>query len=167
VQAGKKRAQAARARQLEKGKAMKVQALNIITALSICVLATGTAVADTTLDYDYYKARVEPIFLKKRPTHTRCVVCHAGSNNALKLEKLGKDGKFADADSRKNFTVVSALVTPGSAEKSHLLTYPLAPEAGGGTYHSGGRQFATRNDQDWKTIAAWANGAKLKGAPAR
>jgi hypothetical protein len=140
----------------------------IALALACGVLsASSSYAADVTLDYDYYKARVEPIFLKKRPTHARCVVCHAGSNNAFKLEKPSKDGKFTDEASRKNFTVVSALVTPGAPGKSHLLTYPLAPEGGGGTYHSGGRQFATKNDADWKTIAAWVNGAKVKGASAK
>ena len=35
-----------------------------------------------------------------------------------------------------------------------ILTHPLAPEAGGDAFHSGGRQFASKNDPDWKLIAA-------------
>ena len=31
------------------------------------------------LDYDFYRAKVEPLFLEKRPGHARCVTCHAGS----------------------------------------------------------------------------------------
>lgn len=38
--------------------------------------------------------------------------------------------------------------------------HPLAPEGGGSVYHSGGRQFASVNDTDWKTIAQWINGTK-------
>ena len=37
--------------------------------------ATGAASPSTqppTLDYEFFKSRVEPIFLKKRPTHARC-----------------------------------------------------------------------------------------------
>ena len=41
----------------------------------------------------------------------------------------------------------------------------VAPEAGGTIYHSGGRQFASKSDPDWKTMAAWVNGAKLNAAP--
>jgi hypothetical protein len=37
---------------------------------------------------------------------------------------------------------------------------PLAPEAGGNPYHSGGRQFSSKNDPDWKTVAEWASGKK-------
>jgi hypothetical protein len=133
-------------------------------ALSLTsLLATQAPAAESPLDYDYYKAHVEPIFLEKREGHARCVVCHADSNNAFRLQRLSnKSHTWNDDASRKNFTMVSALVTPGSADKSHLLMYPLAPEAGGSIYHSGGRQFATKDDPSWKIIADWVNGAKLK-----
>jgi len=45
--------------------------------------------------------------------------------------------------------------------KSKILIHPLAPEAGGDAFHSGGRQFANKNDANWKAIAAWAKGATL------
>jgi hypothetical protein len=32
----------------------------------------------------------------------------------------------------------------------------LAPEAGGDLFHSGGRQFASKDDPDWKTLAQFA-----------
>jgi YVTN family beta-propeller protein len=37
--------------------------------------------------------------------------------------------------------------------------HPLAPEAGGEAFHSGGRQFSSQNDSDWLTIADWVRGA--------
>ena len=33
----------------------------------------------------------------------------------------------------------------------------LAPEAGGNSFHNGGRQFESKDDPDWKTLARWAN----------
>jgi len=135
-----------------------------ITAAVVLQSAQAFA-ADQALDYGYFKSRVEPIFLKKRPSHARCATCHVDANNAFKLQKMtAKKDVWADEESRKNFVLASGLVTPGDPDKSHLLMYPLAPEAGGSTYHSGGRQFATKNDPDWKTIAAWVNGAKLGAA---
>ena len=35
---------------------------------------------------------------------------------------------------------------PGDISKSRLLLQPLAPQEGGNPYHSGGRQFESKND---------------------
>jgi hypothetical protein len=141
--------------------------LGIALAISVTMLAAANAGAvDMALDYDYYKNRVEPIFFTKRAGHARCTTCHVDANNAFKLQKMTakKDEAWTEEDSRKNFALVSALVTPGNPDKSHLLLYPLAPEAGGAIYHSGGRQFANKNSAEWMTIAAWVKGAKLRPA---
>lgn len=129
-----------------------------IAAFALCALALAVPARAQSLDYEVFKSQVEPIFLKKRGDHVRCVVCHSErSNNALRLEKLPKGATFwSEEQSRRNFEVVSRLVVPGDAPKSLLLLHPLAPEAGGDAYHTGGRQFADRNDPDWKTIARWA-----------
>jgi hypothetical protein len=41
-----------------------------------------------------------------------------------------------------------------------LLLHPLAPQAGGDPFHSGGRQFASRKDKDWQILAQFAKGQK-------
>lgn len=120
--------------------------------------------AKPTLDYDFYKARVEPIFLKKKAGHTRCVVCHSDNNSAFQLEHLAPGAKsYTDEQSRKNFEMVSKLVNPGEPMVSRLLMHPLAPEGGGDVFHSGGRQFMSMKDPDWKAMAAFVNGATLGG----
>lgn len=120
--------------------------------------------AKPTLDYEFYKSRVEPIFLKKKAGHTRCVVCHSESNNYLRFEQLPPGAKtWTEEQSRKNFEAVSKLVNPGEPMVSRLLMHPLAPEGGGDVFHSGGRQFMSIYDPDWKTMAAFVNGAKLGG----
>ena len=127
-------------------------------ALSLADLSVGAS-KTLTLDYEFFKTKIEPIFLKKRKGHTRCYVCHEESNNAFRLEKLSAGATFwTEEQSRKNFDTVSALVVPGDPANSRLLLQPLAPEAGGNTFHSGGRQFASRNDPDWKTLAQWVTG---------
>src|SRR5579862_404236 len=127
------------------------------------VRAQSTA-ADSTapaLDYEFFKTRVEPIFLKKRPTHARCYVCHEEANHALKLAKLSPgSATWNEEESRRNFETVSQLVSPGDPLGSILLHHPLAPEAGGDAFHSGGRQFESQNDPDWQTLAAWVRGQK-------
>src|SRR5947209_19396463 len=95
----------------------------------------------------------------RRPTHARCVVCHASANHAFRLEPLNKGATWTEAQSRKNFETVSHLVKPGEPLSSVLLIQPLAHSAGGAEFHSGGRQFASQHDPDWRAIAAWVKAA--------
>jgi hypothetical protein len=113
------------------------------------------------LDFGFYRSHVEPIFLAKKEGHTRCVVCHAESNNNFRLEKLPSDAKaWTEEQSRKNFAMVEKLVNPGDPDTSLLTTHPLAPEAGGHAFHSGGRQFMSKDDPDWQVLVQFVNGAK-------
>jgi len=123
--------------------------------------ATSSSAESPALDYGFFKSRVEPIFLKKRPTHARCYACHEEANHALKLAKLSPgNATWTEEESRRNFETVSHIVTPGDPLGSILLHHPLAPEAGGDAFHSGGRQFESQNDPDWKTFADWVRGSK-------
>ena len=138
----------------------------VVTAVvSAFALTTASLVSHAAgaPDYDYFKAKVQPIFLTKRAGHARCVMCHAEANNAFRLEKLPAGQEtWTEEQSRKNFDTVLKLVqATDDPLKSKMLVHPLAPEAGGDAFHSGGRQFANKNDPLWKTIAAWANGATL------
>lgn len=122
--------------------------------------AAASAQPKPTLDYGFYRSRVEPIFLAKKDGHTRCIVCHENSNNNFHLEKFGPGtNAWTEEQSRRNFEMVTKLVNPGDPESSLLTQHPLAPEAGGHAFHSGGRQFQSRDDPDWKTLAAFVNGA--------
>jgi hypothetical protein len=117
--------------------------------------------AAQSLDFEVYKTRVEPIFLKKRPGHARCVACHVDAATAFKLQPLPADAKtWTEEQSRKNFEMVLKLVTPGDPASSRLLMHPLAHDSGGDRFHGGGRQFASKDDPDWKIIASWIGGAK-------
>ncbi len=122
--------------------------------------ASSTA-APAALSYEYYKSKVEPIFLAKRPARARCVVCHsrAGNNSAFRLQPLaaGSTG-WSEAETRKNFESTKVLVVPGSPERSRLLTHPLAEEAGGDFFHTGGKQFESQNSAEWQTLKGWVLG---------
>ena len=141
---------------------MRTGRLVMAVAVSVALQAASAFAAEPALDYGFFKARVEPIFLKKKPGHTRCVVCHTESNNAFRLEKLLPGAtSWKEEQSRANFEMASRLVVPGNLAASPLLIHPLAPEAGGGAFHNGGRQFTSKDDPDWKTLQQWANGRKL------
>ena len=133
----------------------------VLFAAAAVLLAAPGAAKSQTLDFGVYQSTVEPIFLTKREGYTRCVVCHGGSTNSFNLIRLRPGvNAYTEAQSRKNFEVVSGLVVPGKPEDSHLLTYPLVPEEGGAAYHSGGRQWPSKSDPNWQAIARWVNGQK-------
>jgi len=134
--------------------------------------AQAASASEPSLDYEFFKTRVEPIFLKKRwPDHARCYVCHEVSRHGggpLSLERLSPGtSSWTEEQSRTNFQIASKLVTPGNPLTSMLLLMPLAPEVGGiADTHQGGRQFTSQDDPDWKIMAAWVRGQKAGGSSA-
>ena len=115
------------------------------------------------LDFEFFKARVQPIFLYKREGHARCYVCHRGNVTGTSyLQVLPRGAATWDDDqAQKNFESVKRFVRPGDPMKSRLLTHPLKEEAGGDEFHGGGRHWASQSDPEWQTLAAWVKGATL------
>src|SRR5438552_3920796 len=112
--------------------------------------------ATDALDFQFFRTKVEPIFLKERPGHARCYGCHVLTNRTFHLETLSPGGAaWTDEQSQRNFQSALQQVVPGKPASSRLLIHPLAPEAGGDPFHSGGRQFASQNDPDWLVLAEW------------
>src|SRR5882672_2417794 len=118
-----------------------------------------------SLDFEFFKARIEPIFTTKRNGNARCVSCH-DSGTPMRLKPL-PDGAaiWNDEDSRANFEVVRARIVPGNPDESRLLRHPLAEDAGGDPHHDGGKHWTSKNDPEWQTLAAWVRGATLGSAP--
>ena len=137
--------------------------VRIAVVASALGLAGASFAGAATLDYEYFKAKVQPIFLAKRAGHAPCVMCHAEAANMLRLEKLPEGQTvWTEEQTRKNFDTVSKIVQAADDPLgSKILLHPLAPEAGGDAFHSGGRQFASKSDPNWKIIAQWAQGATL------
>lgn len=132
-----------------------------MTLTRLALLTTiASLAAGQSLDYEAYKKSVEPIFAKPRPGHARCVACHSAANNSFRLQPLAEGSTWTEEQSRRNFEVVSKLVNTAKPEASLLLMHPLAHEAGGDEFHSGGRQFLSKDDPDWKAIAAWIGKGK-------
>ena len=97
-----------------------------LTALLTQQPASSSAV---TLDFDYYKANVEPIFLERNPGFTRCVVCHSGEGRVGFLEELSPNATmWDDEQSRLNFEAVSRLVSPGQPLARRLLNESFATD---------------------------------------
>jgi YVTN family beta-propeller protein len=127
--------------------------------------AAGSSPSSTpsALDFQFFKARVQPIFLKERPGHARCYGCHTAANRDFRLETLSPGSTdWTDDQSQRNFQSTLKQVVPGDPASSRLLLHPLAPEAGGEPFHSGGRQFPSQSDSDWLTLAEWVRGSRTE-----
>jgi len=144
--------------------AVMVAALLISAVPARAQQGTGTP----TLDYEYFRTRVQPVFTTKRPGNARCVSCH-DSGTPMRLQKLPEgEATWSEEASRKNFELVSSRVVPGKPELSRLLRHPLAESAGGDPHHDGGKHWTSKDDPEWQMLAAWVRGATLHGAtPAR
>jgi YVTN family beta-propeller protein len=140
----------------------KMIAAWVLRALPIEAAAT-TSQSQPSLDFEFFRQRVQPVFLEFRTGHARCYSCHTEPNNNFRLQKLSPGlSNWSDAQARLNFNSASQHVVPGDATTSRLLLHPLAPEAGGDPFHSGGRQFFSKTDPSWLAMSEWVNGAKAE-----
>jgi len=133
--------------------------LPIISALLAQAPVPATASSAPVLDFAFFRDKVQPVFLNKRPGHARCLVCH--ENGSPRLQELSPGATTWDEEqSRKNFQAWSRVVVPGNPMASKLLRHPLAEAAGGDAFHAGGKHFTSQNDPEWQTLAAWVKGQK-------
>jgi hypothetical protein len=121
----------------------------------------SSSAGSASLNYEFFKTKVQPVFLAKRPARARCVACHsrAGNNTAFRLQPLSPGSTdWNEEQSRKNFESTKVLVVPGNVEKSRLLIHPLAEDAGGDFFHTGGKQFDSQNSPEWQVLKEWVMG---------
>ena len=116
--------------------------------------------AETTpppLDFEFFQTCVQQIFLNKREGRMECVHCHGGGIRGF-ARTLPEGAFWGLEESRRNFEVLRRYVEPGYPLRSRFLTHPLAPEAGGDDFHSGGRRWFSQDDPEWQMLAAWVRG---------
>lgn len=141
-----------------------VLAQHLVASSGALIAQQPASAPKVTLDYDYFKTQVQPVFLVKRAGYTRCVVCHVSGQVGF-LQPLSPGATaWNEEESRKNFAAVSRFVVPGQPMKSRMLTHPLEPTAGGDEFHNGGRQFTSQDDPQFQTLAAWVNGKTAGGS---
>lgn len=129
-------------------------------AQSAAPAAAPKAKQGVTLDYNFFKTRVQPVFLTKREGRTRCYVCHSNNNVAFHLVPLSPGAAtWNEEQSRRNFLMIEQVAAPGNLE-SPILKHPLDEKAGGDPHHGGGQQFMSQNDPAWQTLRDFVMGQK-------
>ena len=154
-------------------RAMKWRSLSHALAVAGLVLALGASLREAqsqpassagaaALNYEFFKSKVEPVFLEKRAGHTRCVICHTTNNAPFHLVPLSPGAaSWNEEQSRQNFELIQRVAAPG-IQDSPLVKHPLAQEAGGDPHHGGGQQFTSQQDPDWQTLKAFVTGEGAK-----
>ena len=152
---------------------MKRASSYMVVAACLFVVAAGSLrhagsqpvappTASAPLNYGFFKAKVQPVFLAKRPGHARCVVCHTTNNALFKLVALSPGSTtWNEEQSRRNFELVQRVAAPGYLG-SPLLKHPLAEQAGGDPHHGGAQQFSSQEDPEWLTLKAFVLGETVK-----
>ncbi len=128
-----------------------------LIALAVSLIALPAVAGQTaSLDYEYFKAKVEPIFLTKRPGHARCISCH-GAGTPLRLQPLDPGATaWTEEESQRNFAVVKRVASAGM--KSRLILHPLEERAGGDFFHSGGKHWTSQDDPEWQVLKNFVMG---------
>jgi hypothetical protein len=119
--------------------------------------AAAAARPAPALDFEFFRSRVQPIFLAKRPGHARCITCHENGTPRL-IELPAGATTWTEAQARQNFAAWQRVVVPGDPAASRLLMHPLAKSAGGDPFHAGGKHWQSKDDPEWQTLAAWVRG---------
>jgi len=145
-------------------------AWRLLTAVSLLVSVVSARAqqpaSPPSLDFEFFKTRVQPVFTTKRSGNARCISCHA-FGTPMQLQALAPGAAtWDDEQSRKNFDIVRSRVVPGNPDASRLLRHPLAESAGGDPHHDGGKHWTSKDDPEWQMLAAWVRGETLHdGAP--
>src|SRR5207247_10915930 len=104
----------------------------------VALLAHQPVSSASSLHFEYFKTKIQPILLAKQDGHARCVSCHT-TGTPMRFQPLSPGAAmWNEEESRKNFEVIRPRVLAGNPLKSKLLTHPLAEQAGGGTRQGGG-----------------------------
>jgi hypothetical protein len=114
---------------------------------------------EPALDFEFFRACVQPLFATPREGHIRCSNCHAaGLNGFAPVPESG--AAWNDREARQAFEVMTRLIIPGNPEQSRFLLKPLHPDGGGSYAHNGPRRWQSREDPEWRMLAAWVRGER-------
>lgn len=115
----------------------------------------GPQEPEVALDFEFFRACVQPMFVNARENMANCTSCHSGEFALLPQDGRGN---WTEEESRAAFNVLSNFVEPGYPEYSRFLHKPLHPRGGGDLMHNGPRRWADRNDPEWQALAEWVRG---------
>lgn len=117
------------------------------------------AKADPPIDFEFFRACVQPVFANPREGHIKCSNCHAGG--IIGFAPVPQNGStWNDQEATRAFSTITRLILPGNPEQSRFLLKPLHPDGGGSYTHNGPRRWQSRKDPEWQMLAGWVRGER-------
>ena len=124
-----------------------------------------TMISSTSVkpDFAFFRGCVQPIFVNPRPGMVGCTQCH---NAEFARPIPAGQQTWSEQDSRRAFNALLNYIDAGHPEYSRFLHKPLHPDAGGDLMHNGGRRWQSKDDPEWRALAAWVRAAAPSGGTA-
>lgn len=125
-----------------------------------------TSTPPRTLDYAYFKDKIQPILQRPGRDGNACVQCHA-THAIFKLNPPPPNGQYTEEQLRENYRSALKVVDVLEPEKSLILRKPTSTSESEGVIdsarisHGGGLRWGTDSDE-YRTILEWINGAKKR-----
>lgn len=114
--------------------------------------ATAEPVVD--VDFEFFRACVQPIFVNPLENAMPCIECHSGEFGIPPPE----NSYWSVEASQLAFTALLNFIDPGRPDYSRFLHKPLHPNAGGDLMHNGGRRWFSKDDPERVALEAWVRG---------
>lgn len=120
------------------------------------------AAPEPAIDFEFFRSCVQQVFANPREGHIRCSNCH--STGLIGFAPAPQSGDaWSDQEAKRAFSTITRLIIAGNPEQSRFLLKPLHPDGGGSYTHNGPRRWQSRDDPEWRMLAAWVRGER-KGA---
>ena len=114
---------------------------------------------EPALDFEFFRACVQPVFANPREGQLRCSRCHSSGLVGF-APAPGRGDAWSDEEAERAYRLISRVITPGNPEQSRFLLKPLHPDGGGAYTHNGPRRWENRDDPEWQMLAGWVRGER-------
>ena len=111
------------------------------------------------IDFEFFRACVQPVFANPREGQLRCSNCHSGGLIGF-APAPGRGDEWSDEEAQRAYRLITRVITPGNPEQSRFLLKPLHPDGGGAYTHNGPRRWQSRDDPEWQMLAGWVRGER-------
>lgn len=118
------------------------------------------------LDFNFFRARVEPLLAKAGTDGQSCVECHV-THTIFKLQRPNEKGEFTLEQTKENFENAMKVVDLAYPESSLILRKPMSTAKAEGVVganqlaHGGERRWENEQAEEYQTILRWLRGARL------